>query len=545
PLTRHLCHTAACAPPIDLTDPHAAARFALEHFRSCRDTAGAPPPIGPALAAALNADTRAPWEGAGRLTRLMAALGGDTAAAAGQEALADWWLEAAGHLPAVLTPDWLSKQMTAVPPGGEGRPFALGARLLRLHRRSATYRARYRLDEPADRVAFAFDLLLHLFDTPTRRLAFNSAALHWFRAPLDADPSAPSRFEALVALQAGMIPSAHGAWQDETLRHWFRSTACRVFPAFALFSTLNESQWCLLDRRLEVVGMARSSTGLGQNLAMSARALHDAGIAITQRDSEAGFEALAEPANPASGAARRGVVTPRRKAMLLHLNADRAPAALCHPLFDRHEDLHAIGYFLWELEALPAAHRLGLDLVDEVWCPTQFLARVYQRHTERPVHAMGKAISLPTPIIPDRRRLGLSNGDFVFLASFDFHSSVERKNPLAAVVAFQKAFGAPAKDPMPRAFGRSQRPAGPRLVIKTTPPVDGHWGDPNGQWPKILAAAEADPRVVIQSDHLPFAELIGLIAMADALVSTHRAEGFGYLPAYALALGRPVLATGY
>ncbi|MEM6421814.1 MAG: glycosyltransferase family 4 protein, partial [Pseudomonadota bacterium] len=356
----------------------------------------------------------------------------------------------------------------------------------------------------------------------------------------------PSRFEALLALNAGRrLPDPDDAVGAADLRHWFRAQACRAYPGFAAFATLSQQAWTAADTTLELVGMARSATGLGQNTAMSAAALSAAGIDFRLRDIEDGFAPL--PA-PGGAEARPPSCRPRRKAMLLHLNADQAPQALCHPLFDRHADLYAIGFFLWELEALPGAHRLALDLVDEIWCPSQFLADIYAAHTSRPVHCVGKAITLPAPRIPDRRRFGLDHTDFVFLTCFDFHSSVERKNPLAAVEAFQRAFPRTPGAARPGA-SRGRRGAAaapqPRLVIKTTPPVDGHWGDPHGMWRRIEAVAATDPRIVIVTDHLPFAEFVGMIAMADALVSTHRAEGFGYLPAFALALARPVLATDY
>jgi len=39
-----------------------------------------------------------------------------------------------------------------------------------------------------------------------------------------------------------------------------------------------------------------------------------------------------------------------------------------------------------------------------------------------------------------RRRLGLSEDDFVFLFIFDFHSHLARKNPFALIDAFKLAF---------------------------------------------------------------------------------------------------------
>src|SRR5437773_9141642 len=40
-------------------------------------------------------------------------------------------------------------------------------------------------------------------------------------------------------------------------------------------------------------------------------------------------------------------------------------------------------------------------------------------------------------------------------------------------------------------------------------------------------------------------ELAGLHAACDCYVSLHRSEGFGYGPAEAMVLGKPVITTGY
>jgi glycosyltransferase involved in cell wall biosynthesis len=41
------------------------------------------------------------------------------------------------------------------------------------------------------------------------------------------------------------------------------------------------------------------------------------------------------------------------------------------------------------------------------------------------------------------------------------------------------------------------------------------------------------------------AELTGLLALCDCYVSLHRSEGFGYGPADAMGLGKPVITTAY
>jgi glycosyltransferase involved in cell wall biosynthesis len=44
---------------------------------------------------------------------------------------------------------------------------------------------------------------------------------------------------------------------------------------------------------------------------------------------------------------------------------------------------------------------------------------------------------------------------------------------------------------------------------------------------------------------LPPADMSGLMAAVDIVLSLHRSEGFGLVPAEAMQLGKPVVATGW
>jgi glycosyltransferase involved in cell wall biosynthesis len=69
------------------------------------------------------------------------------------------------------------------------------------------------------------------------------------------------------------------------------------------------------------------------------------------------------------------------------------------------------------------------------------------------------------------------------------------------------------------------------------------------QFPEQAAAlrelCQGDPRIHWIETLLSDAELLALYNRADALVSLHRAEGFGLTLAEAMAQGIPVIATGY
>ena len=57
--------------------------------------------------------------------------------------------------------------------------------------------------------------------------------------------------------------------------------------------------------------------------------------------------------------------------------------------------------------------------------------------------------------------------------------------------------------------------------------------------------AAADSRIRIIDHTMTSAELTGLLATCDCYVSLHRSEGFGYGPADAMGLGKPVITTAY
>src|SRR5262249_11353094 len=113
---------------------------------------------------------------------------------------------------------------------------------------------------------------------------------------------------------------------------------------------------------------------------------------------------------------------------------------------------------------------------------------------------------------------------FIFLCAFDYQSVFERKNPLAAVRAFQAAFGK-QRDVM--------------LLLKTTHEQAGAAAG------RLRAETAGWPNICHMPRALPRAEMFQLENLCDAFVSLHRAEGFGLHLAEAMALGKPVVATDF
>lgn len=189
------------------------------------------------------------------------------------------------------------------------------------------------------------------------------------------------------------------------------------------------------------------------------------------------------------------------------------------------EGRYTVGYWAWETETPHWLMAQMSRFVDEIWTPSEYCKRCIEGATDTPVLTFPHPVLKPSvPAAPVRRRLGMPDG-FVFLFMFDFFSTVGRKNPVGLIEAFCRAF---------------EPGEGPALVLKSI----------NGSHAELemerLRYAVGDRRdIVLIDEHFSNSECAGLLAEADCYVSLHRAEGFGLTIADAMALGTPVIASGY
>jgi glycosyltransferase involved in cell wall biosynthesis len=184
---------------------------------------------------------------------------------------------------------------------------------------------------------------------------------------------------------------------------------------------------------------------------------------------------------------------------------------------------HNVGLWFWELENLPARWHGGFDWLDEVWTPTEFCRRAFADVSPVPVRKISYPLAVaPTP--PARARFDLPEDARIFLCTFDFLSSIERKNPLAVIEAFRLAFGG-SRDAllMLKTINSDRTPEARSLVAGALHGLNHRWSEP----------------------HITGAEMRSLTASCDCYVSLHRSEGLGLGMAQAMALGRPVIATNW
>lgn len=207
---------------------------------------------------------------------------------------------------------------------------------------------------------------------------------------------------------------------------------------------------------------------------------------------------------------------------LVAVNPDELPAFV-----DRVGDdyFHGprIGIWGWETNSIPARWDRAFTLVDEIWVYSRFMAENIGAVASVPVVALLPPVQAPSqPSEP--LRLGVPDG-YLFLFAFDYLSTIQRKNPVGLIEAFKRAF-APGE--------------GPQLLVKT---INGPLRALAEE--AVLWAAHGRDDIHVVDCSLSGVERDGLMAACDCYVSLHRSEGFGLTMAEAMALGKPVIGTGY
>lgn len=270
---------------------------------------------------------------------------------------------------------------------------------------------------------------------------------------------------------------------------------------------------------VEVVGYFTAELGQGEAARQFAAGFEAAGIPVSTNTYTRLSSRLEVPWSdraPAPGT--------RHDTLLLCASPEALPDLVRDLGHRALRDRYRIGLWFWELTDFPASLHPSFALLDEVWVASEFNAATLRGVTDKPVVVMPLPTHAPAysasriPEVPD-------DGTFTFLFVFDYLSILERKNPMATIAAFTKAFPEP---------GRA------RLVIKS---INGDRKQNDRERLRYLVSGRPD--IVLVERYLAREELDGLMHSADCYVSLHRSEGFGLTLSESMAIGKPVIATAY
>lgn len=267
-----------------------------------------------------------------------------------------------------------------------------------------------------------------------------------------------------------------------------------------------------------VVGFLRSPSGIGESARLCLGGLRRAGAKAGGLDLSQRYQPHGMLPSPDGEGEGLGLGGP----LICHVNPPEWNAMLTYLGRVRIRGRRLIGYWAWELPEMPTRWRPALKQVHEIWVPSRFCAAAVSPFTDLPVKIV------PHPVIasgaaPDREAFGISGDQVVFLTVCDLRSSLARKNPMAALRAFRRAFGQSSD----------------HLMICKVGGVRG-----NEAWFDALTQL-AGPNIRLLTDVLPVGRMAALLASADVVVSLHRSEGFGLVPAQAMADGKAVVLTDW
>jgi glycosyltransferase involved in cell wall biosynthesis len=211
---------------------------------------------------------------------------------------------------------------------------------------------------------------------------------------------------------------------------------------------------------------------------------------------------------------------------LMCIDAGQHFAVLSHAdqqLLDRR---YNIGAWAWELPRFPDRWYDRFAYYDEIWVGSSFIASAIAPISPIPVIRIPPVLAPVTRGVHDEtpRDWKRRRDEFLFLFMFDVHSHIARKNPLAVIEAFRRAF----------------RPSEPvRLMLKCVNAASDSAGF------ATLRNRAAGAAIDIHDGYLPSHQVRSLMSNCDAYVSLHRSEGIGLTIADAMGLGKPVIATGW
>src|SRR5690606_17003039 len=100
-------------------------------------------------------------------------------------------------------------------------------------------------------------------------------------------------------------------------------------------------------------------------------------------------------------------------------------------------------FLIWESEYIPKNIKKTVNLFNEIWTASTYCKNLFQKVYNGPVLTVPHPVEVHLkPLQNQNTKVFFDKDKFSFLYIFNYHSSIERKNPVFLMEAFSKAFGA-------------------------------------------------------------------------------------------------------
>jgi hypothetical protein len=304
----------------------------------------------------------------------------------------------------------------------------------------------------------------------------------------------------------------------QQLRHAYRYFRARVLQRLIPKSNAvfpNDQMLCI-----EVIGFFQSISGIGESARLCAQQLADDGYRVKCTSVETFFRKPLElewqwPDN---------IDNTEINCRIYHLNPPMLPPVILQMGISNFRKTYNIGYWAWELEAIPAEWVSAIRYMNAIMTPSQFTTEVIQGYTNYPVLTATHPVTRAPAATGLRAALQIPENAFMVSNVFSFGSAMERKNPMGVIAAFKRAF---AK--VDEAY----------LILKANS------GTHSPEKQALLDAITGYPNIRLIDQQWSRADVLGLIQCSDLYASLHRSEGFGLTIAEAMLQDTPALVTAW
>jgi glycosyltransferase involved in cell wall biosynthesis len=289
---------------------------------------------------------------------------------------------------------------------------------------------------------------------------------------------------------------------------------------------------------VNLYGYAKGELGIGEDVRLAATALRTQGIPFSIINVEPGKEIAQEDHSVHEWISKK----PTYAINLLCFTGVEQARLTCKMGTAMFKDRYNIGLSPWELPHWPASCLHTYGAIDEIWGISNYTAKAFS-NSPLPVRVMTLPVQIGDITREGRGDFGLPEKPYLFVFSFDIHSSIARKNPEGVIRAFQKAFPKEGADQV--GLVMKVNVSNSRIEkLGLLEQVLFYLGKQQS-WNAAKRLATGDRRIHFIEESMRRPRVMALYQACDCYVSLHRAEGFGRGIAEALLLGKQVIATGY